>query len=201
MTDNIDKPQGGETDKPQGGTSGLVQGTGEVDLLGKIAELERDNKKYRDERKAIDAATKKADEERLTSQAKWQELAEGYKAERDQLQPVAAKHEVISAAFNEMLEGQLKEIPSDVRKRVIDPVRATMDPVAFSKWLRDNSDTFRARQAPNLDGGAGGIGTGGTPANMVPSPKDIVDASRAGIPIDRWMIRRAESDAQKNQQE
>jgi hypothetical protein len=165
MSDNIDKPQGGETDKPQGGDERASQGDAkqalsQADLLAKIDELEKDNRKYRQERKAQETATKQQQEQQLADQEKWKELAESRGAELLKLQPVAEQHEAITAAFNASLDNRLKQIPDDVRKKTVDPVRATMTPAAFSNWLDANLDILRSRQAPPLDGGAGTSASG-----------------------------------------
>lgn len=159
MTENPnDKPNVGETVQPQGGITGPAQGasvTTDPDLLQKIADLEKDNKKYRDERKAQDAAAKKFADEQLISQQKWEELAKGYKTRVDELEPIAEKNGTIEAAFNALLDSQLKDIPEDVRKKLVEPARKGMSPVEFSDWLSANKNFLSVKPAPPLDGGAG----------------------------------------------
>jgi hypothetical protein len=77
------------------------------------------------------------------------------------LEPIADQHEQIKAAFNANLEARLKQIPEDKRKRLVDPIRTTMTPTQFATWLDTNWTDLTARQAPGLDGGAGGKGVGG----------------------------------------
>lgn len=198
MTDNIDKPQGGDTDKLQGG-SGPAQGasdtkpTHDADLLRKIDELERDNKKYRDERRAQETAAKKAQDEHLASQQKWQELAESRAAELDRLKPVAEQYESITIAFNASLDSRLKQIPEDTRKRTVDPIRAALSPADFSNWLDANLEMLRGRQAPNLDGGAGSIGASAKAVTL--TPDQIEMARAAGMTIDEYsqVLRRIEA--------
>lgn len=182
MTDNAnDKPQGGETVQPQGGTTGAAQGATETssnaELLSKLAELERDNKKYRDERRAQETAQKKAQEEQLAAQQKYQELAQGYKERLDKLEPIAEQHEAITAAFNASLDNRLKQIPDDVRKKTVDPIRNALSPVDFSNWLDANMDILRTRPAPSLDGGAGNTATQGAQVTITPEIANLARMS------------------------
>ena len=198
MTDNTNgNPQGGETAQPQGGTT-PAQGAGDnVDLLGKISRLEADNKKYRDERKALDEAQRKAQEEQLMTQQKWEELAKGYKGEVEKLSPIAQQYEAISEAFNDLLENELKDIPDDVRRKLVEPARAKMSPVEFASWLRGSRDFLQVKKAPNLDNGAGNSTTGARLTGITPTPDDVAMAAALGIPIYRWMQRKAEAAASK----
>ncbi len=191
MTDNIDKPQGGDADKPQGGETGHAQGASEtttsIDLataLKKIDDLEHDNKKYRDERKKQDTELRKQQEQQMAEQQQWQKLAETRGAELDKLKPVADQYETIQAAFNASLDTRLKEIPEDVRKDIVDPVRAVMSATDFSTWLDKNLPRLRGRQAPSLDGGAGTTG-GGKAAPQLTSDQ-IEMAKAAGMTLEEY---------------
>lgn len=155
-----DKPQGGEGVQSQGGENGASQGDAKqptiAELLAKIDALERDNAGYRRKQRESDSASKKAEEDRMTQQAEWQKLAETRGAELAKLKPVAEQFEAITAAFNASLDNRLKLIPEDVRKDLVEPARSGMSPVDFSNWLDRNLSRLQARQAPPLDGGAGG---------------------------------------------
>ncbi len=199
MTDNIDKPQAGDGDKPQAGTTadsrtGQPQAGSTIDLptaLALIDELRRENAGHRKAKNAAEAATKAAEEKRLTEQQEWQKLAEARAADLAKLAPIAEQHEAITAAFNASLDNRLKQIPDDVRKKTVDPIRKALSPVDFSNWLDANLDLLRARSAPNLDGGAGGSGR---PVNgTVDMTAQDVDMARVtGIAPEAWMKRKAE---------
>ncbi len=200
MTDNIDKPQGGDADKPQGGTDGQAQGasdtTTSIDLaaaLKKIDDLERDNKKYRDERKKQDTELRKQQEQQMAEQQQWQKLAETRGVELEKLKPVADQYETIQAAFNASLDTRLKEIPEDVRKDIVDPVRAVMSATDFSTWLDKNLPRLRGRQAPPLDGGAGTIGGGKAAPQLTAAELEVARAM--GLTPEVYAKRKAEIQA------
>lgn len=126
------------------------------DMQKYIEDLRHEAEKYRKSLRVAEQASKAAEEKRLADNAEWQKLAEARAAELEKLKPVAEQHEAITTAFNASLDNRLKQIPDDIRKKTVDPIRAALSPVAFSEWLDANLDILRARQAPNLDGGAQG---------------------------------------------
>lgn len=199
MTENIDKPQAGEGDKPQAGANGQPQAGSTIDLptaLALIDELRRESAGHRKAKNAAEAATKAAEEKRLTEQQEWQKLAEARAADLAKLAPIAEQHEAITAAFNASLDNRLKQIPDDVRKKTVDPIRKALSPVDFSNWLDANTDILRARQAPNLDGGAGGSNR---PANGATdmTQTDLDYAEMMNIKPEVWAKRKAEIAALK----
>lgn len=125
------------------------------DIQTYIEELRQENAKWRKEsKKALDDA-RKADEDRLTQQQEWQKLAEQRAARLAELESVAAKAETIEAAFNAGIDARLKQIPDEVRKRTVDPIRKALSPLEFNQWLDANIDLLSVRKAPDLDAGAG----------------------------------------------
>lgn len=201
MTDNAnDKLQGSEGVQSQGDKTGQSQGDSKTislaDALAKIDALEKDNATYRRKQRENESASVKAEETRLAQQQEWQKLAENRKAELDKLLPIAEQHEAITAAFNASLDNRLKQIPDDVRKKTVDPIRKALSPVDFSNWLDANTDILRARQAPNLDGGAGGSNR---PANGATdmTQADIDMAAAMNIKPEVWAKRKAEIAALK----
>src|SRR6185369_5240167 len=98
-----------KVDAPQAQESELEK------AIKKQADLERDNKKYRDKIKAFEEAQKEAEEKALKEQGKWEELAktkdeeiqgqfkpalEGLKAENDRLKAIVAS----------LLEGEMAKL-------------------------------------------------------------------------------------------
>lgn len=161
------------------------------DIQAYIAELRTEAETNRKAKAAADAAAKAAEEAQLAKNQEWQKLAESRREELEKLKPVADQHEAITAAFNASLDNRLKQIPDDVRKKAVDPVRAALSPVEFSNWLDANLETFQARRAPGLDGGAGASG-GGKSAGAALTAADLEMARAMNIKPEDWAKRKAE---------
>lgn len=131
-----------------------------ADIRVYIEELRDEAKKYRLEKQKAERDVKEADEARLAQQNEWKTLAEKRATRIAELEPVELQYKEIQEAFNATLETKLKDIPEDVRKAKVDPVRAVMSPVAFSQWLDAILPELKTRPAPNLDAGAGGSASG-----------------------------------------
>lgn len=106
--------------------------------------------------KKLKQQAQQAEEKRMADQAEWQKLAETRATKLDELAPVAEQFEELKTAFAAVIDSKLAQIPEDVRKAQVDPVRAVMTPVQFSKWLDAALPTLSARKAPDLEAGAGG---------------------------------------------
>ena len=119
-----------------------------------IERLRSEAAKANRELKALRAAAEKAEEEKLESQQEWKKLAETRAQRIADLEPVAQQLDEIKAAFEATLTAKLEALPEDVRKE-LEPVRASMKPVEFSKWLDTMIPRF-TRKPANLDAGAGG---------------------------------------------
>lgn len=124
------------------------------DVQQYIDDLRKEAETYRKEKKVAELAAKKAEEDTLANQQKWQELAEKRAQRIAELEPVALQLEEINTAFEATLTAKLEALPEDVRKE-LEPVRASMKPVEFSKWLDTMIPRF-TRKPANLDAGAGG---------------------------------------------
>jgi len=143
-----------------------------------IEELRTENAKWRVEKKRAEDNAHKAEEKRLLENQQWKELADVRGQKLGELEP---KQERLMAAFEALIEGRLKRIPADVRKRMVDPIRANMDSAAFVEWLDANEDMLTLKQAPNLEAGAGQT-RGGPTADL--TPDEIAMAKRMGIPLE-----------------
>lgn len=126
------------------------------DIQTYIEELRKEAAENRVARKAEEKARREAEEKHLAEQAEWKTLAEKRAARLTELEPLSEQFDEITAAFNAAIDSKLAQIPEDVRKSQVDPVRAVMTPVQFGKWLDAALPTLAQRQAPNLDAGAGG---------------------------------------------
>lgn len=191
MSDQPNPQAGNGSDQPP------VQPTAEtVDSLPPwaqkiINELRKENAGHRTARKAADDAARAAEEQRLREKEDYAELAKGYRTRLDELEPLETQAEQLAAAFNASLDNRLKDIPKEVREKMVDPVRAKMSPVDFSNWLDANLGIMRARPAPNLDPGAGGSGAGGK-SGPTPTAEDMTMAKNFRMTVPQWMEQKAE---------
>lgn len=126
------------------------------DIQTYIEELRKEAAENRVAKKNAEKAAREAEEKHLAEQANWQKLAEQRAARLTELEPLSEQFDEIKAAFNAAIDSKLAQIPEDVRKAQVDPVRAVMTPVQFGKWLDAALPTLAQRQAPSLDAGAGG---------------------------------------------
>lgn len=154
-----DQPQASETPKQQSGKTPIESLP--PDIQAYIDELRREAQGYRNAKKAAEQVAKEAEEKRLAEQQEWQKLAESRAAELEKLKPVAEQFDEIQEAFKAGLDARLKNIPDDVLKGMVEPVRAALSPIKFSQWLDANMKRLTARKAPPLDAGAQGEGTNG----------------------------------------
>jgi hypothetical protein len=161
------KPQTEET--PQDGKTGAPQAEARSDWFtgldprtqAYIEELRSENAKWRVEKKRAEDNARKEAEKRMAEQEQWKELADARAAKLAEIEP---KAERALAAFEALIDARLKRIPSDIRKRMVDPIRANMDSVAFVEWLDANETMLTLTPAPNLEAGAGAQAQGkGTP--------------------------------------
>lgn len=115
-----DPSQGDQTVTPpaQGATTPPSQGdqgdATEV-LKAKIAELERDNRKYRTERKQQDDAAAAAEQARLKEQGEFRALAEKHEARVKELEPVNERYGQLSGLVAQQIEAQIKDWPAEVK--------------------------------------------------------------------------------------
>lgn len=191
MSDQPDHDQPQDGDKTGEATNAKQHGefiTGlPVEAQRYIEELRAENAKWRIEKKKAEDTARKAEEKRLSEQQEWKTLAEMRAQKLDELEP---KSERLLAAFDALIEGRLKRIPADVRKRLVDPVRTNMDSVAFVAWLDANEDALTLKPAPNLEAGAGQArGSGGGSAEL--TQDELAMAKRMGITPERMAQEKA----------
>lgn len=199
MTDQTnDKPATSEQQQEQANNGQTPISSLPPDIQAMIHTLREENKDWRTKKGAADRAAQAAEEKRLADNAEWQKLAETRQKRLDELEPIAVQHGTIEAAFNALLDNQLKDIPDDVRKKLVDPVRKGMSPVDFSEWLATNKSTLAVKQPPPLDGGAGNQRTQQVASPFgTPTAEDIDLSKATGIPIATWMKRKYEKEWRK----
>lgn len=182
MPDENDQPQDG--DKAGEGTTPKQHGDFISGLPAEaqkyIEELRAENAKWRVEKKKAEDAARKAEEKRLLEQQQWKELADVRGQKLETLEP---KQERLLAAFEALIDGRLKRIPVDVRKRMVDPIRQNMDSAAFIEWLDANEDMLTLKQAPNLEPGAGQPRGNAGAADL--TQDELAMAKRMGISPER----------------
>jgi hypothetical protein len=142
-----------------------------------VKALRQESRQRKDAAKKAADEARKAEEKRLEEQQEWKKLADARQLELDKLQPIAEQNEVIKAAFNASLDNRLKQIPEDIRKKTVDPIRAALSPIEFSNWLDANMDVLKARQAPPLDGGVGSSGAKPAP-QVTPEVQRTIEIAR-----------------------
>jgi len=116
-------------------------------------------KEVNDEKKALEArlaklerAQSEADQKRLEDEKRYQELADKYKAELDQVRPVAGQVDDYKAALKETAAAQIALLPEDVR----DLVPEYPDPRDTLTWLNKNAAKLKRPLAPDMDAGVRG---------------------------------------------
>lgn len=206
MTDQLPPAQTGDNDngqpttgsetKPNNGKTPIASLPPDIQTY--IEELRAEAESNRKAKKAADAAAKLAEEKRLADEKQWEALANTRGAELEKLKPVADQYEAITAAFNASLDNRLKQIPDDIRKKTVDPIRAALPPVDFSNWLDANVDILRARQAPDLDGGAG---SNANPTIVKLSQTELEMARNMNISPEKYAQRKAERDAESKRRD
>lgn len=151
----------------------------------------------RKENAQLKKAAQKADESRLTEKEQWRELAETRAKRIAELEHLESEFELINAAFGESLNVQLEGIPADIRKRLVEPVRAQMNPAEFSKWLAANKEMLTLRPAPNLEAGAGAPSSGKGTGNGL-TADEIAIARAMNLSPDQYAKRKAEIEAERS---
>lgn len=191
MSDQPDHDQPQDGDKTGEETTSKQHGEWMTSLPAEaqkyIEELRTENAKWRVEKKKAEDAARKAEEKRLLEQQQWKELADVRGQKLESLEP---KQERLLAAFEALIDGRLKRIPADVRKRMVDPIRQNMDSAAFVEWLDANEDMLTLKPAPNLEAGAGQArGSGGGSAEL--TQDELAMAKRMGITPERMAQEKA----------
>jgi hypothetical protein len=81
----------------------------------KLAEFERDNKKYRTERKQQEEAAALAQQKQLEEQGQFKALAEQHESRVKELEPVAQRYHDLSLQVALQIEAQIKDWPQEIK--------------------------------------------------------------------------------------
>jgi len=168
-------PAQGATSPTQGAQSDAIL---EV-LKAKIAELERDNRKYRAERKQQDDAAAAAEAARLKEAGEFKSLAEKHEARVKELEPINDRYSALSGLVASQIEAQIKDWPAEVK---------AFDPGADAPieqrlaWLEKSKPLIeklaQQQRATNPGNGPNPRPTGNTPDTM--RDKFVQDMRRSG---------------------
>ena len=128
----------------------------EASATAEIKRLRAEAAKYRNERKAAEEAAAKAAEAEAKRRGEFEQLYEGAKAELDGLRPLKERMDALQAQTTERNRAAIDKLPEAMRTLVPD----YDDPFKLDAWLQANAATLAKPQAPSLDAGAGGNGSG-----------------------------------------
>ena len=163
----------------QSGATETVSPT-EADKVADLqAQIKRVNAESAGRRKEIDALKAELDKlttSQLADQQKWQELAQRYQAERDELKPYKAQAESVSETLESLLTAQLADLPDEARVMVGDMPGTAQEKL---DWLAKNRSRLLKPLAPAMDAGARGDGS--VPAHIKLTPEQeqaIANAQR-----------------------
>lgn len=85
------------------------------ELQRKLVELERDNKKYRTERKQQEEAAALATQKQLEEQGQFKALAEQHAARVQQLEPIQQDYTELSVLISQQIDDETKDWPKSVK--------------------------------------------------------------------------------------
>jgi hypothetical protein len=151
------------TNPPVQGTNPPSQGdqgtTSIEELQRKLAELERDNRKYRQERKQQEEAAALAAQKQLEEQGQYKALAEQHAARVQQLEPVQERYTELSGLIARQIDDEIKEWPKSVK--ALDPGKDA--PIEQRLAWRNNARAIIADMQQQTRGGLPGNGPNPNP--------------------------------------
>ena len=117
-----------------------------------VQQLRQEAASYRTKLREIEEANKRANDERLAAEARWQELAEQRAQEVETLRPYREKYAAMLEALKAGNEKRLEQIPDGMRP-LVPPID---DPATLGQWLDANWTILTGKPlAPTMNGGAG----------------------------------------------
>ena len=162
----------------QSGATETVSPT-EADKVAEIqAQLKRVNAESAGRRKEIDALKAELDKlttSQLADQQKWQELAQKYQAERDELKPYKAQAESVSETLESLLTAQLADLPDEARVMVGDMPGTAQEKL---DWLAKNRSRLLKPLAPAMDAGARGDGSSHANVKLTPEQEQALASAQ-----------------------
>jgi len=163
----------------QGGTDEKsAPPTGEqlLKLQEQLRQVNQESASRRHEIAKLQDELDKAQKAQLADQQKWQELAQQYQQERDELKPYKAQAESISATLEALLAAQLDPLTDEARGMVADIPGTAQQKL---DWLAKNRDKLTRPQAPPMDAGARGDRT--DTIELTPEERQMAKLSQVPI--------------------
>jgi hypothetical protein len=145
-------------------------------------------------RKALTAeqlAAREREQSRLAEQGKWQELAESRAKDLNEALPYKERVQDLEAMIREGNEARIKAVPENMRALI------PMDypPERLARWLDANAALLIPRNAPDLDAGASGGGSG-KPITL--TSDQVAMARQMGMTPEAYAAQLQAIDARKN---
>ena len=151
----------------------------EASATAEIKRLRAEAAKYRNERKAAEEAAAKAAEAEAKRRGEFEQLYESAKAELDGLRPLKERMDALHTQTVERNRAAIERFPEAMRSLVPD----YDDPFKLDAWLQANAATLAKPQAPSLNAGAGGNGSGAA----VNEAAERARATRLGLNTDIYV--------------
>jgi len=136
------QPGNGETPTPKGD-----------DLQKKLREANAESAERRHKIVELEAELNRVKETKLAEDQRWQELADKYQKERDELSPFKSQVETMSETLNKVLEAQLETLPDEAKAMIREMPGTNQEKLA---WLANNHARLVRPAAPAMDAGARG---------------------------------------------
>ena len=124
----------------------------------------------------------KTQKDRLEKQGDYESLNRQQEIELDELRIKGEKADRLEQSVIARNQRQLEKLPENMR----DLYPADMSPEAQSDWLDKAVPKLTAARIPDLDGGAGGHGSGGTRTPKL-TKAEKEQAVKAGMTSDEWI--------------
>lgn len=151
-------------------------------LEAELAERDRYIRELRDEAASRRIALKQQQEQHLSEQGKWKELAEQRAAEIEALSSYKEQAETLNGLVQQSIQQRVEMIPEDMR----DIVPLDYPPARLHAWLDANLPKLTKPKAPNLDAGVSGGGR--SQAQLTDEERDLI--RRMGIDEQKYLTQK-----------
>ncbi len=162
-----------------GGSSAATGNTEHMIPKSRFDEVNDELKQLREQVRTQQTDAQTREQERLVKQGEWQTIAETEKKRSSELEPKAARAEVLEKAIAEGNRQRVERIPEANRSLI----PADYPPERLSAYLDANWERLVGKVAPNIDAGAGG-GSGTPPAPLTAEEKVV--AAATGMTEAQW---------------
>lgn len=154
-------------------------------LEAELAEKDKYIRELRDEAASRRIALKQQQEQHLSEQGKWKELAEQRAAEIEQLSTYKEQAETLNGLVQQSIQQRVEMIPEDMR----DIVPLDYPPAKLHAWLDANLPRLTKPKAPNLDAGVSGGGR--SSVQLTDEERDLI--RKMGIDEQKYLEQKKQS--------